>query len=75
MPKPLHRGFEAKQGPFQNVKNVNFFITNNFLKTLKVTTTTYKLTLNTLGMLQVSCRHATGKAELQPFLWNQTDAI
>ena len=25
--------------------------------------------------LQVSCRHAAGKAEIQPMVWNQTTAV
>ena len=55
-------------------RNCNFFITNNFYR-LYVTTTSYKLTLSTRGMLQVSCRHTAGKAEIQPLVWNQTNAI
>ena len=42
---------------------------------LYVATATYKLILNTLGMLQASCRHAAGKAEIQPLVWNQISAI
>ena len=48
-----------------------FFITIDFYR-LYVTTTIYKWTLNTLGILQVSCRHAAGKAEIQPLVCNQT---
>ena len=64
---PCPQRFRGQVGPILEFLIVTFFITN-YLYRLRMTTTTYKLTLLTMCTLQASCRHAAGQAKIPPLV-------